>query len=494
MGKNEIVFRGARTIDPETNLDAVCDVAIDCGRITAVAPGGDPQLVGLKDIDISGKVLAPGFIDLHSHCNDLPSRLLQVCDGVTTALELEAGQLNVNQAYANFADSGSPNNFGYSASWALARMKSCGLDVSKGLDAFAEHMNSPEWHRVLSAREHGQMIETLSRELEQGALGVGILLGYCMESPGSEYLEIAKLAADTRTATFTHVREFDRPDSGLYGAQEVVAAALTTGAHMHICHVNSTSTRQIDNVQLLLAGARDQGLRVTTEAYPYGAGATFIGAGFLDPEKLKFDGLEPRDIYFLATGERPQTLARLRELRESDPSAMVIVDFLRTEDPEDLGFLTRALLFNDTAVASDAMPLVLPKGHEQSDGLWPLPSGTMTHPRTAGTFSRIFRWYVRELGILDLAEAVRRCTFIPAEVLKDVSPDMKRKGRIQVNADADLVIFDANKISDNSTYVNPIQLSSGIDHVLVNGVFVVRNGELIEGALPGKSVRGEVNA
>jgi N-acyl-D-aspartate/D-glutamate deacylase len=101
---------------------------------------------------------------------------------------------------------------------------------------------------------------------------------------------------------------------------------------------------------------------------------------------------------------------------------------------------------------------------------------------------------VRELGILDVAEAVRRCTLIPAEVLKDVSPAMKRKGRIQVNADADLVIFDANKISDNATYAEPIQISSGIEHVLVNGVFVIKNGELIEGSLPGKPIRGEVNA
>jgi N-acyl-D-aspartate/D-glutamate deacylase len=173
---------------------------------------------------------------------------------------------------------------------------------------------------------------------------------------------------------------------------------------------------------------------------------------------------------------------------------MVIVDFLNESDTEDRGFLTRALLFDDTAVASDAMPLVFPPGTEHSTGLRDLPSGTTTHPRTSGTFSRIFRWYVRELGILELAEAVRRCTLIPAEILANVSPQMRSKGRVQVDADADLVIFDAGHISDNATYSDPVQISSGINHVIVNGVFVVRDGELIDGVLPGKPVRGEVHA
>jgi N-acyl-D-aspartate/D-glutamate deacylase len=491
---HSVVFRGARTIDPETHLDAVCDVAIDRGKITAVVPGGDPLLVAELEIDASGLVVAPGFIDLHSHCNDLPSRLLQVCDGVTTALELESGELDISRAYRQLSEAGSPNNFGYSTSWALARMQSCGLDVSEGLGSFAANIDSPEWHRALTSYEQGHMTDALSQALDDGALGIGILLGYCQESPGEEYLEIAQLAADTGTATFTHVREFDRPDSGLFGAQEVVSAALTTGAHMHLCHVNSTSLRSIDAVHSLLSNALAQGLPVTTEAYPYGAGATFLGAGFLHPDALAQAGLKPHDIFLLATGERPQTNSRLLELRETDPTAMVIVDFLKESDSGDLGFLTRALLFDNTAVASDAMPLVLPAGSEPSTGLQDLPSGTTTHPRTSGTFSRIFRWYVRELGILDLAEAVRRCTLVPAEILGHVSPHMRSKGRVQVDADADLVIFDPDHISDHATYSDPIQISSGINHVLVNGVFVIRDGVLIDGVLPGKPVRGEVHA
>lgn len=494
---HDLVLRGARTIDPETALDAVCDVAIDGGTITAVnvvEAAGEEILAGRVEWDLTGRVLAPGFIDLHSHCNDLPSRLLQVCDGVTTALELEAGYLDVQGVYDRLGQDGSPNNFGASASWALARMAVCGLDVSKGLASFAEHIDAPAWHRPLTNSEHGAMLDALAKELQDGALGIGVLLGYCQQAAGSEYLEIAGLAAETGTPTFTHVREHRRPDSGLFGAQEVVAAALTTGAHMHLCHVNSTSTREVDRVHALLAQARRQGLRVTTEAYPYGAGATGIGAAFLHPDALPAAGLVPSDICYLPTGERPATAERLLALRQADPGGFATIDLLKVDDPADLGFLTRAFLAEDTAVASDAVPLVPPRDHAGGMLPWPPPPGTMTHPRTSGTFSRIFRWYVRELGILDLAEAVRRCTLVPAQVLSEVAPEMRRKGRVQAGADADLVVFDPVTIADQATYAEPTRASTGIDYVLVNGVAVIADGRLNTDLRPGRPVRGRINA
>ena len=272
MSEHDLVLRGARTIDPETSLDEVCDVAIDGSTITAVAVGGSTDLHGARELDLTGLVLAPGFIDVHSHCRDFASRALQVCDGVTTALELEGGEIDVAGAYASVAAEGSPNHYGFSASWALARMAVCGIDVSAGLDAFLANINTADWHRALSVSETSAMLDSLRGELADGALGIGVLLGYCQESTGAEYLDVALLAADERSVTYTHVRELSRPDSGLFGAAEVVTAALATGAHMHLCHINSTSTRHIDRVHALLERGRAQGLRITTEAYPYGAG------------------------------------------------------------------------------------------------------------------------------------------------------------------------------------------------------------------------------
>ena len=490
MSEHDLVLRGARTIDPETSLDEVCDVAIDGSTITAVVVGGSTDLHGARELDLTGLVLAPGFIDVHSHCRDFASRALQVCDGVTTALELEGGEIDVAGAYASVAAEGSPNHYGFSASWALARMAVCGIDVSAGLDAFLANINTADWHRALSVSETSAMLDSLRGELADGALGIGVLLGYCQESTGAEYLDVALLAADERSVTYTHVREISRPDSGLFGAAEVVTAALATGAHMHLCHINSTSTRHIDRVHALLERGRAQGLRITTEAYPYGAGCTGIGAAFLAPEKLINAALVPGDIRYLPTGEQVASVERLIELRTTDPGGLAVIDFLHETDPAELGFLTRAFLAPDTAVASDAMPLVVPQSQGNASAGWPIASDVLTHPRTAGTFSRILRWYVRELRIVDLAEAIRRSTLVPADILRDIAPEMARKGRVQVGADADLVVFDADTVTDRATYDSPTLTSEGIRYVFVDGTPVVIDGVLNTEARPGRPVRG----
>jgi N-acyl-D-aspartate/D-glutamate deacylase len=114
----------------------------------------------------------------------------------------------------------------------------------------------------------------------------------------------------------------------------------------------------------------------------------------------------------------------------------------------------------------------------------------VTHPRTAGTFARTLRLLVREQGLLGLAEAVRRCTLVPAQIVQTAAPAMRRKGRLQPGSDADVTVFDPATVTDRATYSDTTRPSAGIRHVLVGGEFVVRDGDMLNGALPGRPVRG----
>jgi dihydroorotase-like cyclic amidohydrolase len=140
-----VVLRGGRVIDPESGLDAVRDVAVADGQIAAIGTGLPPAAV---DVDVAGQVVTAGFIDLHSHVSDLGGLRLQAMDGVTTALELEAGVTPVADAYRRAAAQGRPVNFGFAASWALARMQAvAGLPPDPSLNAFMARISDPAWQR-----------------------------------------------------------------------------------------------------------------------------------------------------------------------------------------------------------------------------------------------------------------------------------------------------------------------------------------------------------
>jgi cytosine/adenosine deaminase-related metal-dependent hydrolase len=487
MSDWEVVLRGGRVIDPESGFDAVADVAIAAGRVAEVGTG---LPAAPDDVDVTGLVVTAGFVDLHSHVNDLAGLRLQALDGVTTALELEAGASPVAAAYRATAAEGRPVNYGFAASWTAARMIEVGgFPPGDTLAGVLSRLGDPEWQRPAEPARLAALFARLTDDLADGALGIGVLLGYAPSADPAEYLRVAGLAAEAGVPAFTHARDLIEmvPSAAIDGAEEIVRAAGQTGAHMHYCHVNSTSQRHVDRVLDLVARAQAAGSRISTEAYPYGSGMTAIGAAFLAPERLGERELVPSSLTYAPTGERVASEARLRELRQTDPGGLAIIELLDEDDPADRRLLMRSLTFPGAVVASDAMPVTWTG---PGDPLaWPPAATAITHPRTAGTFSRAIRLLTRGDEPVSLAQALSKCSLQPATLLEDRVPAMRRKGRLQAGGDADIVIFDPATLTDRATYADSTRPSAGIRHVLVNGTFVVRAGSIVPDARPGRPVR-----
>ena len=461
----DIVFVGGRVLDPETNLDAMRAVGIKDGRIASVTA----DVPTARDtIDVRGLVVAPGFIDLHTHGQDSINYRYSAHDGVTTALELELGTYPVAPWYAK-REGKSLINFGVSASHPGARRAMLdgdstaeGVDVISATGAF---VRSPIEPARLPQLEH-----RLDAALNEGALGIGMGINYTPAATREEIMRTFGVAARHHAPVFVHLRSAGLLDNagGIAGLQEVIADAAATGASVHVAHVTSMGLGATPLLLELIDGARARGLDVTTEAYPYTAGATMLQSAIFDPGFQERQGIDYKDILWAATGER-LTAESFERYRKQGGLAVI---FSIPESAADQAY-------------RDPHVMVA------SDGWFQFQNGVpIGHPRTAGTHARILGRFVRERGVITLMDAVRKMTLLPARRLERVDPDMKRKGRLQAGADADIVVFDPARVIDRATFEKPAQYSDGIVHVLVNGTFVVRGSNLVPGVAPGRPVRG----
>ncbi len=485
----DLVIANGRVVDPESGLDAVRSIGVRAGRIAAISR---TPLRGRTTLEAAGLVVAPGFIDLHAHGKDLAAARMQAFDGVTTALELEAGTLPVSVAYDQIAKEGRPINYGYSASWLFARIaEKEGLEPDGDLAYFQKAQRRTGWqHTIATPEETQRIVARIERGLNEGAIGIGVLAGYSPGHGRKEAFEVARLAAKHDVPTFTHTRYMSvvEPDSSFEGIAEVVSLAAATGARMHINHLNSISTRDIPRIAEMIKGAQARGLRVTTEAYPYGAGSTVVGAElFRGNWRERLGGAVAGDIELAG---KPLDVATLAEAQEKTPGAWIVAHFMRPDrNPADQVFLDESVLMPGGAIASDAMPWTTPAGQPIPSDLWPLPADAIAHPRSAGTFTRFLRDYVRERQKVTLREGLSRMSLIPARILEGSVPQMKAKGRVQVGKDADLVVFDLATVSDRATFARPNQTAVGMRHVVVNGTPIIRDGELVREAKPGRPIR-----
>src|SRR5215469_6774170 len=448
QAQHDLVLHHGRVIDPETSLDAVREVGISNDKIVAIS---GRVLSGKRVIDATGLVVAPGFIDLHQHDLSPEGMQLKAMDGVTTALELEIGPPDVG-AFLREHSGTSLLNYGTTASHPWARAYAFDAQPKPGelIPSSGDDTNKPA-----TAKRIQRMQQRLRDQINAGGLGVGMGIQYTPGATRTEIIEMFRVAAERDMPVQVHMRG-DRVES----VSEVIAAAAVTGAALHIVHINSSCLSEAPECLRMVAGARARGLDVTTEAYPYIAGMTQVNSALFNPGWQEKIGANYSDLMLPRTGER-LTKERFEQLHASPQPQLVIV-------------------FNNTQEIVDQV-IVNPLVMIASDGL-------AGHPRDAGTFGRVFAQYVRERGTLSLMDAMRKMSYMPAVRLENSTPQARKKGRMQVGADADVVMFDPKTFTDQSTFENTNVPSVGVRYLLVNGTVVVDAGKLVDGVAPGKAI------
>jgi N-acyl-D-glutamate deacylase len=238
----------------------------------------------------------------------------------------------------------------------------------------------------------------------------------------------------------------------------------------------------------MLEHAQANGVNISVEAYPYGAGSTAIGTALFEGDnwQARLGGIKKSDFTLDGT---PLTEAEFDRLQKEEPGTDIVVHFLHPEDnSKDRDILAQSILYPGGAIASDGGNWRV-DGEEIASDVWPIPADAESHPRGAGTFSKFLRVYVRENQMISLGDALAKISLIPAQILEEAVPQMRKKGRLREGADADIIVFDLDTVSDRATYEEPARMSAGFKYVIVAGTPLVWGGELDAAVLPGRPIR-----
>lgn len=453
----DLAIHNGYVIDPSNRISSRLNVGVKNGKIAAVTRD---KISGITEIDADGLVVAPGFIDMHMHEDPydaekdafefvISDSMLKM--GVTTVVggNCGIGIMNNPVTYLNTVDRlGYPVNFGMLAPHERLR------------DAFGERNRyEPVDQLCLDG-----MKKLLQTQLDGGCLGLSLGIEYDPGINEAEATALMSVAAKNHKIVTVHQRSDG--DRALSSVEEVIAYAASTGAALQISHLSSMCSFGImEEAISIIDSGRSKGVDIGFDGYPYYAFCTFLGSAVFDEgflEKYNYG-----DEYYarlqVASGEsqgKKMDKEAFYALRKKNPDALIIAHLLKEAEV-------------DRCITHPASIVV-------SDGLYTSGQG---HPRGSGTFPRLIREYVIDKKLLTLEDAIEKITWMPAKRM-----GLSGKGSLKTEADADITIFDLNKIKDEATYQEPLKQPTGIDHVIINGEIALKNGEIINNRL-GKSIR-----
>src|SRR5215207_1777256 len=385
------------------------------------------EMRGVETLNVSGRVVSPGFIDILADNSTSPDTTYpifekyKVSDGVTTALQMHGGSADCGTYYRRFARV--PHSINY------------------GVSTFV---------MAIRARSGGK--RQVEKNLEEGALGVSHSLEY-QPAPYAEMLEYARLAKKYERPLFLHLRYSSR-EKELDGVDEAIRLARDSGARVHIDHLHSTGgTFHMEQALEKIRTANAQGLTITTCVYPYSYWATYLSNNRFGPGWQRRYGLSYEDLIIVGSSERltPRTFAHYRK---TSTLAAVPEGTMPLEKTVDL-----ALQEDFCMIGSDGGIQFEPRAN--------------SHPRGAGCFATAIR-HALDIG-MPLEKILEKMTTLPRSV---VQPALKNRGVLEEGAIADLTVFDPATIRGNATVENPNQFSSGIDLVIVGGKVAFKSGQL----------------
>jgi len=488
----DLVIMNGRVMDPETEFDAVRNVGIKDGVVVTIT---EASISGNESIDASGHVVTAGFIDTHTHSSDKFSITMSMMDGVTSAMDLELGALNIAAWYKREAGQW-PMNYGTAVSHEMARLVvHDALQLDEPVDAVnafdlraesAKDDGVANWSVTVSNLDQiNEITRILDQNLQEGAIGVGSTPGYASKGISTyEQFEVQRAAANYSRLTGFHTRfhiSNQTPTEAQMGFAEVYTNASLLDAPLLICHNNDYGWWEIEEK---LSMARDKGMNMWAEYYPWAGGSASIGADGLKPEVVEGAlGLKYEDMMYDPSQEKYLTKEEYLEIVATDPGRTVI-----GFNPARHEWMPYWLKMSHMTVGSDSMWATVPRDRNDDPALF---SG---HPRTAGTHTKVLRM-AREEGV-PLNFTLAQLSYWSALHLGDAGLEfMNDHGRMQEGMVADIVVFDPETVAEGSNYkagengLPPV----GLPHVIVDGVFVKRDNKAT-GALPGKPIRYPVEA